>query len=137
MARMLPAAIVIGVSVATASCMATPYQRAPSQRAQAELAKALAGRTPGPALHCIPNYRTTNMEIIDDSTILFNEGRTVYLQRPRGACNGISSGSFTLVTRPFGVNQLCDGDINHLTDLRTGMLGGSCVFGPFVPYTRR
>ena len=76
------------------------------------------------------------MHIVDDYTILFRDGGTVYVQNPRGGCNGIGSGTYTLVTRPFGTNQLCGGDINRVVDLRTGMGGGSCVFSPFIPYTR-
>ena len=76
------------------------------------------------------------MQVIDDWTILFRDGRTVYVQNPRGGCPGIGSGSRTLVTRPVGTNELCDGDINHTVDLVTRIGGGTCVFGPFVPYTK-
>ena len=136
MAQAIPAAIIFGVAVATASCVAAPYDQKYDQRTRAELSRALAGRVAGRPVNCIPNYRTTNMRIIDDYTILFDEGRTVYVQKPRGGCRGIHSGSYTLVTRPLGVSQLCSGDINQLVDLRTGMTGGSCVFGPYIPYTK-
>ncbi len=118
------------------SCTSTPAQEARSPKAQKELAEALAGRTPGPPVNCLPNYRSNEMQIIDDYTILFRDGRTVYVQNPRGGCNGLGSGAYTLVTRQFGTNQLCSGDINRVVDLRTGMGGGACVFSPFVPYTR-
>jgi hypothetical protein len=119
-----------------ASCSASSVQTTPGPRAQRDLAEALAGRTPGPATRCIPNYRSNNMQVIDDNTILFRDGRTVYLQRPRGGCPGIGNGGRTLVTRQFGTNELCDGDINQLVDLSAGIQGGACVFGPFVPYTK-
>lgn len=128
--------LALASSVALGACTSTPAQEVRSPRAQKELTEALAGRTPGPPTNCVPNYRTNNMQVIDDYTILFRDGRTVYVQNPRGGCNGIGSGGYTLVTRPFGVNQMCSGDINRLVDLRTGMGGGSCVFSPFVPYTR-
>ena len=137
MAKKFPAAVVLGIAAATASCMATPYERAPSQRAQAELAKALAGRVPGPPQRCLASFRTGNMQVIDHNTILFHEGRTVYVQRPPDGCPGIGNGSRTLVTRPLGGRDLCQGDINYTVDLQTGIRGGACVFGPFVPYTRR
>ena len=135
--RIGPFALVsLGGLVALASCSASPVQDTPSPRAQKELADALAGHTPGPAVRCIPNYRSNNMQVIDDNTILFQDGRTIYLQKPRGSCNGIANGSRTLVTRQFGTNNLCDGDINKLVDLTAGIQGGACVFGPFVPYTK-
>lgn len=118
------------------SCATTPAQQVQSPRAQRELADALAGRTPGPPQRCIPSYRSDQMQVIDDYTILFRHGRTVYLQRPRGGCIGLTSGARTLVTRKFGTSDTCEGDINHLVDMPSGMQAGSCVFGPFVPYTR-
>ena len=118
-----------------AGCATAPALDTRSPRAQRELAEALAGRTPGPAVRCIPNYRANHMQVIDDHTILFHDGRTTYVQNPRGGCSGLG-GSMTLVTRPFGTSQLCDGDINHTVDLTSGIRGGSCVFGPFVPYTK-
>ncbi|HET9336065.1 MAG TPA: hypothetical protein VFO12_06615 [Sphingomicrobium sp.] len=118
------------------SCTTTPIQQTQSPRAQRELAEALSGRTPGPPLRCIPGYRSDQMQVIDDYTILFRDGRTIYLQKPRDGCIGLSSGNRTLVTRKFGTSETCQGDINHLVDMPSGMQTGSCVFGPFVPYTR-
>ena len=136
MSNWMSALVGLASSAMLASCTASAVPDTPSPRAQRNLAEALAGRTPGPAVRCIPNYRSSNMQVIDDNTILFQEGRTIYLQKPPGGCNGIGNGSRTLVTRPFGVNELCDGDINRTVDLVSGIQGGSCVFGPFVPYTR-
>ena len=132
----VPAMIAVGASAMLLSCSASSVRDTPSPRAQRDLAEALAGRTPGPATRCIPNYRSSNMQVIDDDTILFRDGRTIYLQKPRGGCSGLGNGSRTLVTRQFGTSELCDGDINRLVDLSAGIQGGACVFGPFVPYTK-
>ena len=119
-----------------ASCTTAPVQEARSPKAERELADALAGRVAQAPVRCLPSYRTDQMQIIDDNTILFKDGRTVYVQHPRGGCNGLGIGGYTLVTRKFGTSDTCDGDINHLVDLRNGFTGGSCVFGPFIPYTK-
>jgi len=119
-----------------ASCSTAPVQETRSPKAARELADALAGRTPGPPVRCIPNYRANQMQVVDDFTILYRSGRTVYVQNPRGGCRGLANGGRTLVTRKFGTTDLCDGDINHLVDLSSGIGGGTCVFGPFVPYTK-
>jgi hypothetical protein len=123
-------------AVMLASCSTAAIEETRSPEAQRELSKALAGRTPGKPVNCIGNFRTSNMQVIDDWTILFREGRVVYVQNPQGGCQGISSGSNTLVSRLHGTNQLCSGDINHLVDLHTGIGGGACVFTAFVPYTK-
>lgn len=119
------------------SCTSAGYvQEGRSPKAQRELASALAGRTPGKPVRCVPTFRANEVQIIDDWTILYRDGRTVYVQNPPGGCRGIGIGSYTLVTRQYGVRQFCEGDINQLVDLRTGFNGGACVFGPFVPYTK-
>jgi len=123
-------------AAAVLACTASSVPDTPSPRAQRDLAEALAGRTPGPPQRCISNFRSSNMRVIDDDTLLFEDGRTVYLQKPRGPCFGLGNGSRTLVTRQFGTSELCDGDINRTVDLIAHIEGGACVFGPFVPYTR-
>jgi len=130
--------LMIGLSAAVvlAACSTTPVQEVRSPRAQKELADALAGRVAGKPVSCLPSYRADNMQIIDDWTILFKDGRTTYLQNPRGGCPGIGSRRNILVTRLFGTNRLCSGDISHLLDPVSGIQGGACVFSEFVPYTR-
>lgn len=137
MVRLAAQALTVLVAGAVlAGCTTAPSQETRSPRAQRDLAEALAGHTPGAPVRCIPNFKADQMQVIDDYTILFREGRTVYVQNPRGGCSGLGSGSRTLVTRQFGTSQLCDGDLNHTVDLVSGIQGGACVFGPFVPYTR-
>lgn len=128
--------IAAGGAVLLASCSTAPVQEVRSPKAERELASALAGRIVRPAVRCLPNYRTTQMQVIDDWTILYRDGRTVYVQNPRGGCHGLGIGSYTMVTRQYGTNQMCDGDFSQLVDLRTGMYGGACIFGPFTPYTK-
>lgn len=119
------------------SCAPNPEAvRRAELKTQRELAEALAGRTAGEPLRCIPNYRTSQLQIVDDQTLLYRDGKTIYLQRPLSPCNGIANGSRTLVTKVYGVNQFCHGDINETIDLHTGIRGGACVFGDFVPYTK-
>lgn len=132
-ARVLPA---IGLAAILASCSTAPAPQGRSASAQKELDEALAGRVAGPPVRCLPSYRADQMQIVDDWTILYRDGRTIYVQTPRGGCPGISSGRNTLVVKLRGTTDLCDGQINELVDLSTGMQGGACVFGPFVPYTK-
>ena len=128
--------IAVGAAVLVASCSTAPVQDTRSPKAARELASALAGRTAGPPVRCLPGFRTSQMQVVDDWTILYRDGRTTYVQNPRSGCRGIANGSYTMVIRQYGTNQQCDGDIVQLVDLRSGMGGGSCVFGPFTPYTK-
>ncbi|QDP19423.1 hypothetical protein [Sphingomonas xanthus] len=133
----LPITLATAAAVAAlASCTTAPERETRSPQAAAELAEKLAGRTAGPTKSCIPNYPSTQMQVIDDYTILFDAGSTVYVQNPQGGCRGLANGSYTLVTRQYGT-QLCANDIHRMVDLQTGMQGGACVFSEFVPYKRQ
>jgi hypothetical protein len=135
MRRLKPATLALCGSALLSSCTTAPAEQARNPKAADELAKALSGRVAGKAERCIPNDSSVETEIIDDWTILFRDGRTVYVQNPPGGCPGLGNGSRTLVTRPFG-SQMCEGDINHVADLRNRMGGPTCVFGPFIPYRK-
>lgn len=128
--------LLLGFAAAVASCSTTPAQEARTPKAERELAGALGNRVPGRPVTCLPHYRANDMQIIDDWTILFKDGGTIYVQNPRGGCPGIASRRNVLVTRLWGTNQLCSGDISHLVDPTSGIGGGACVFSDFVPYTR-
>ena len=124
------------VAILLAACSTTASQPERSAEAEAELTKALAGRVAGTPVKCIPTYRADDMDIIDDWTILFKDGRTIYVQNPRGGCPGIANHRNILVSRPIPSNQLCSGDIQHLFDPVSRIGGGACVFSDFVPYTK-
>jgi len=72
---------------------------------------------------------------IDNSTVAFKNGSTVYVNHLIGECSGLKSGWYTLVTRSSGPG-MCRGDIADVADVRTGMVVGSCAIGDFTPYTR-
>jgi hypothetical protein len=124
-----------GALLATSSIAPAQYGERSPKDAQ-KLARALAGRTPGKPVSCISNTRGSDMQIIDDQTILFREGGTVYVQSPRGGCHGLGNGSYTLVTQLHGSNRLCSGQIGELVDRVSGFGYGSCIFGEFLPYRK-
>ena len=123
------------VAALLAACSTAPAQQTRSPQASNELAEALAGRVAGPPQRCISTYRTTKVQPIDDFTILYDQGSTIYVQNPRGGCPGVGSGSDVLVTRQTSTN-LCDGEIAQTVDLTSRVSRGGCVFGPFVPYIK-
>ena len=122
---------VIGLcACATAS---EPTQRSAS--AQRQYDNLLAGKVPGKAEKCLPTYRSNDMTIIDDDTILFRDGRTVYVNHPLGGCQSLTRSGSALVTRNFGP-QLCRGDLATVMDNSSGMTLGACSLGDFIPYRK-
>lgn len=124
-----------GAILMSASAIAPAKSEVYDARAAGKLAKALAGRAPGAPVSCIGNGRGSKMQVIDDNTILFREGGTVYVQKPSGGCHGIGNG-YSLVTRLHGSNRLCRGQIGEVVDQVSGFSYSSCVFGDFIPYRK-
>jgi len=125
------------IAALTGCTMAPPPPAAPlAPKQQAQLDRLLGGKVAGPPQSCLPNWQVHDMSVIDDQTIIFRDspGR-VWLQKPQNPCNLLSMGPYALVTRnPTGA--LCQGDIGQVIDTMSGTNVGSCVMGPFVPYTR-
>ena len=124
------------LTVAIGAC--APVQPAArSPRAEVHLQTLLSGRTPGPPVSCLSDFRSNDMVVIDDSTVLFRDGRTTYRNDFQGgSCSRLGSGSYALLTRRTGGIGLCRGDIAEVKDLTNGFTVGSCVIGDFVPYTK-
>jgi hypothetical protein len=122
------------IASALIGCSTAPQPESTSAEAEARLQQLLAGKVAGQPTDCLPHWRTDKMVIIDDDTIVFDDGSTVYRNEIQGECSRISSGFYTLVTTSSGGTGLCRGDIARVMDTRTGISVGSCVIGDFVPY---
>ena len=128
--RILMVATALG---ALSACQTAPEPAMRSADKQATYERLLAGKVAGAPQSCLPSYRSDQMTVIDDNTILFKDGGTVYVNHPPGGCNMLGRGHYALVTRTTG-SQLCSGDIARVTDVSTGTTVGSCSIGEFVPY---
>jgi hypothetical protein len=129
---------VIVAGTVLASCSNVPPP-APVRTAdkQREFQMLLDGKVAEKPISCLPSYRSGDMRTIDENTILFRDGSSrVYVNNMQGGCTPLATGHYTLVTRSFGGNGLCRGDIAQVVDTLNGMQIGSCVFGDFTPYVR-
>ncbi len=122
---------IVVAGLAACSTASVPEQRSPD--AQARYNQLLAGKSAGEPVRCLPNYRTRDMVVIDDNTILFRDGSTVYVNHPLGGCGRLGRGNSALVTKTFN-SQLCRGDISQVIDPTSGVIAGSCAMGDFIPY---
>lgn len=129
---LIAAAVLVG-------CSTAPDQiAAENARAEAKLQQHLAGKVAGKGQDCLHTFRAQDMVRIDDDTILFRDGsRRIYRNELSGACNGLGSSNYTLVTNNYGGSgRLCRGDIARTVDLTSGMTVGGCAIGEFVPYSQ-
>lgn len=130
---MRPAAFLL-IAASASACAASAMTEPRTAKAEKTLLTQLQGKAAGPPVSCLPPYRSNDMIVVDDNTVLFREGRNkVYRQDPPGGCSPMGSGGYTLVTRSSS-SQMCRGDIVQVTDLRSGIIAGSCSLGDFVPY---
>ncbi|HUE79894.1 MAG TPA: hypothetical protein VMN38_09720 [Sphingomicrobium sp.] len=124
------------LTLALGACSTTPQPMGRSAEADAHLQELIAGKVPGQGRACLPHYRANNMVVIDDNTVVFDSGRTVYRNDFQGgACSRLGSGFYAMLTKTSGGTGLCRGDIAQVVDTTTGITVGSCVLGDFVPYT--
>ncbi|MEO5971882.1 MAG: hypothetical protein ABIP91_00750 [Sphingomicrobium sp.] len=125
-------------AAALGACTTAPQPETRSAKAEAHLQKLLAGKVAGPPMTCLPHYRSNDMVVIDDNTLIFRSGsRRVYRNDLQGGgCSRIGSGHYALLTRLYGGSSLCRGQIAEVVDVANGITVGSCVIGDFVPYTR-
>jgi hypothetical protein len=123
------------IASALAACTTAPEPMSRSAEADAHLAKLLAGKTAGKPVSCLQSWKSGDMVVIDDSTVVFRDSpRRVYRNDFRGgSCNRLGGGSYALVTKSTST-QLCSGDIAQVVDVSNGFTVGSCVLGDFVPY---
>jgi hypothetical protein len=113
---------------------AVPAQAESQRNGEAELARALEGRVPGKPVDCVRLNQVRSSRIIDGTAILYEEGGTIYVNRPRRGAESLSNWD-TLVTKTFG-SELCSIDVVRLYDLSAHMERGAVFLGEFVPYRR-
>src|SRR5437868_10663938 len=79
---------------------AQAQRRDRGERGEAELAKMLAGRVPGKPVNCINLSSAQSSRIIDHTAIVYEDGGTLYVNRPRSGGSSLDSDDI-LVTRSF------------------------------------
>ena len=123
----------LGASLLAATAM--PAVAAAPRDGEAELAKAITGRTAGKPVDCIYLRDIRASKIIDKTAIVYemNNG-VIYVNRPR---SGASSLDWTnvMITDTHS-SQLCSIDTVKLYDTGVRMSTGWVGLGDFVPYPR-
>ena len=114
--------------------LATPALTKPRLSPEAEIAKALKDRVPGPPVDCVDLTRIRSTQIVDRTALLYDAGNVIYLNRPTGGAEQLDDWD-TLVTQTFS-SRLCRPDIVRLFDRGSRTVTGSVLLGDFIPYRR-
>jgi hypothetical protein len=99
-----------------------------------ELARVLKDRVPGRPVNCINLRAINSTRIIAGTAIVYDAGRTLYVNRPRSGADSLDRDDI-LLTRTTG-NQLCSIDTVRLIDRTSRFPSGFVALDRFVPYTR-
>ena len=129
MRMILLAPALLAACVSTAADGPTRDQRA----FQRDIAERVAGETE----RCLPysSSSTGGVRIVDNRTVVYRVGGTLWVNTLRGECPGLRPGD-TLITEPFG-SSLCDGDRLRALQPGSSIPGPTCLFGRFTPYRPR
>ena len=122
------------ILTATAALLAGPALQAKERlTGEQQLAKLLEGREAGEPVSCIPLHRTSEARIIDKTAIVYDSGRTIYVNRPRHA-DSLDDDDI-MVTR-LHTSQLCRLDTVRMHDRSGFHFSGFVGLEDFVPYRR-
>ncbi|WP_226018235.1 hypothetical protein [Novosphingobium sp. FKTRR1] len=122
---MAAGAIVLGGGLAQAK---------PKLTGEQELAKLLDGRVAGKPVDCIYTPMMSSSRVIDKTAIVYDSGRTLYVQRPKVGAESLDDDDI-LVTKLTG-SQLCSIDTIQLVERNGGFWRGFVGLDKFVPYTK-
>ena len=122
------------LTLAAAATLAAPASASPRLHGEAQLAKILEGRTAGAPVDCIDLSRVHSTEIVDRTAIVYDAGRTLYVNRPRAGAESLDRGN-TMVLNLFD-RQLCRIDAIQMYETGVRFFKGSVFLGDFVPYTK-
>jgi hypothetical protein len=105
----------------------------PKLTGEERLAKVIGDRVPGEPVSCISQFQTRDMEVIDKTALVYRNGSTIYVNRPKNADD--LDDDDVLVTKLHG-SQFCSLDIVQTYDRSGHFWNGFVSLGEFVPYRR-
>lgn len=98
-----------------------------------QLAEILKGRVAGTPVSCINTWRNDNMSIVDNTAIVYRDGRTIYVNRTQNP-QSLDWDDILVIRKQTG-NELCRLDHVSTIDRTGGFMTGVVFLTDFVPYT--
>jgi hypothetical protein len=132
---MNPTRVMIAAAVLVfAAAAAYPADKATRlQKSEARLAELLKGRVAGEPMSCIPEFKSSSVEVLEGVAMVYGLGKTVYVAKPDRP-DSVQWDDIIVVKRTGG--QLCNTDIVRTIDRNNGFTTGVLFLSKFVPYTK-
>ena len=115
-----------------APAVADDHTDAAMTKGEAKLAKILEGRVAGEPERCIRTYGSRNLQQIDDTALVYRQGRTIWVNYTRSP-ESIDSDDIMVIRRFDGTN-LCRTDQITTVERFGGFFSGVIFLDDFVPY---
>ena len=128
--RKLIAALAVSALMLSAGGSVAAKER---KTGEAKLAEILKGRVAGKPVSCINTWRNANLSIVDNTAIVYRDGRTIYVNRTRNPKT--LDWNDILVIKRVGSTQLCKLDQVSTIERGSGSFSGVVFLTDFVPYT--
>ena len=117
------------VLLALAGCTSTSPAESPASDSGQ-----LAGRSSGPPSSCITIPQGEHLVALDESTLAYRSGKTLWVTHPIGPC-GRLDGVNTLLFEQSGT-QVCKGDRVRVIQRPLTAPGPICTLREFIPYRK-
>jgi len=98
------------------------------------LDRAIANRTPGAAVDCVDRAWVHGPTVIDQRTLAYRDGRTLWINRLPDACPSLDD-KVIMVSEATG-SRICRGDAFRTVEPYGSVASGVCRLGAFTPYRR-
>lgn len=103
-------------------------------KGQAKLAKLIEGRTAGEPTSCIRIMPSDQLEVIDDTALVYRDGSRIWVNIPANP-ESLDDDDI-LVTYPTSGGTLCRLDRVETRDRSSQFYTGNIFLGNFIPYTK-
>ena len=120
------------LTMLAAPASAQDYTDRELTRGEAKLAEMLDGRVAGEPERCIRTIGSRNLTQIDDTALVYKQGRTIWVNYTRTP-ESIDSDDI-MVIRKFDGSSLCRTDQITTVERFGGFLSGIIFLDDFIPY---
>ena len=124
------------LAAATVLSLAVTADARPRLAPEEKLAKMLDGRVAGEPRDCIYLPSIRGSRIIDKTAIVYEAGRTLWVNRPRSGASSLDDDDILVTDLRGSGSQLCSIDIVWLHDRTSFFYSGFVGLGEFVPYRK-
>ena len=120
------------LTMLAAPATAQDYADRELTKGEAKLAKMLDGRVAGEPERCIRTIGSRNLTQIDDTALVYKQGRTIWVNYTRTP--GSIDSDDIMVIRKFDGSSLCRTDQITTVERFGGFLSGVIFLDDFIPY---